>query len=130
MSNRLFQGVIHQMHSALDRVVGVIDESGFVIACSELSMIGEARAKAKEELAYTTEKAVVDGYTYQHIGNGANPEFMVFCEGEDKNAERYAALLSIALSNIKDFYDEKSDKSSFIKNIILDNILFLGASVA
>ena len=123
MSNRLFQGVIHQMHSALDRVIGVIDESGFVVACSELSMIGESRARAKEEMAYTTERAVVDGYTYQHIGNGANPEFMVFCEGEDKNAERYAALLAISLANIKDFYDEKSDKSSFIKNIIMDNIL-------
>ena len=123
MSNRLFQGVIHQMHTALDRVIGVIDETGLVVACSELSMIGEVRAKAKEELAYTTETTVVDGYTYQHIGNGTNPEFMVFCEGSDKNAERYAAILAISLSNIKDFYDEKSDKSSFIKNIIMDNIL-------
>ena len=32
-------------------------------------------------------------------------------------------ILSISLSNIKSLYDEKYDKSSFIKNIILDNIL-------
>jgi len=31
--------------------------------------------------------------------------------------------LSVALANIKNLYDEKYDKSSFIKNIILDNIL-------
>ena len=48
MSNRLFQGIIHQMQPALDRVIGVIDENGLVIACSELSMIGEVRTKAKE----------------------------------------------------------------------------------
>ena len=28
MSNRLFQGVIHQMKDAIDRVIGVIDEKG------------------------------------------------------------------------------------------------------
>ena len=123
MSNRLFQGVIHQMHPAIDRVIGVINDAGSVVACSELSMIGELRPKAKEEMAFTTEASVVEGYTYQHIGNGTNPEFMVFVEGEDKTAEKYAYILAVSLSNIKDFYDEKSDKSSFIKNIIMDNIL-------
>ena len=39
MSNRLFQGIIHQMHDAVDRVIGVIDDAGYVIACSELSLI-------------------------------------------------------------------------------------------
>ena len=34
-----------------------------------------------------------------------------------------AEILSITLGNIKGIYDEKYDKSSFIKNIILDNIL-------
>ena len=123
MSNRLFQGVIHQMHDAVDRVIGVIDDGGFVIACSELSQIGTARAKAKEEMSYTTDKMVVEGFTYQHIGTGAKPEFMVFVEGADKTAEKYALILSITLSNIKSYYDEKCDKSSFIKNIIMDNIL-------
>ena len=123
MSNRLFQGVIHQMHNAVDRVIGVIDDAGIVIACSELSKIGELRIRAKEEMLYTTETLVVDGYTYQPIGSGAKIEFMVFVEGEDKLADKYASILAISLSNIKSFYDEKCDKSSFIKNIIMDNIL-------
>lgn len=123
MSNRLFQGVIHQMHSAVDRVIGVIDDGGYVIACSELSAIGHIREKAKEEMAYTTDSMTLEGYTYHHIGSGAKPEFMVFVEGEDKTAEKFATILAIALSNIKSLHDEKSDKSSFIKNIIMDNIL-------
>ena len=36
MSNRLFQGVIHQMKDTIDRTIGVIDESSVIIACSEL----------------------------------------------------------------------------------------------
>ena len=41
MSNRLFQGVIHQMRDTIDRAIGVIDETSVVIACSELGKIGE-----------------------------------------------------------------------------------------
>ena len=111
------------MHDAVDRVIGVMDNAGFVIACSELTKIGEARAQAKEEMSFTTDIAVIDGFTYQHIGNSANSEFIVFVEGEDKLAERYVAILAISLANIKNYYDEKFDKSSFIKNIIMDNIL-------
>jgi len=123
MSNRLFQTIIRQMHEAVDRVIGVIDDTGAVIACSELSKIGALHKKAKEEMAFTTDSLVLDGYTYQHIGSGAKPEFVVFVEGADKTAEKYASMLSISLFNIKNLYDEKFDKSSFIKNIIMDNIL-------
>ena len=40
MSNRLFQGVIHQMKDAIDRAIGVVDDTSVVIACSELGRIG------------------------------------------------------------------------------------------
>ena len=37
MSNRLFQGVVHQMRDTIDRVVGVVDETATVISCSDLT---------------------------------------------------------------------------------------------
>ncbi len=123
MSNRLFQGIIHQMKDAVDRVIGVIDENGVVISCSELGKIGESKINVKDELAYTAETVTKDGFTYRPLGNGAKAEYIVFVEGEDKRAERTSMILAIALSNIKNLYDEKYDKGSFLKNIILDNIL-------
>ncbi len=123
MSNRLFQGIIHQMTEAADRTIGVIDENGVVIACSELVKIGETRQEAKDELAYTSESATIGGYTYRPINSGTKWEYIVFVEGEDKMADKLASILSISLANIKNLYDEKYDRNSFIKNIILDNIL-------
>ena len=41
MANRVFQNVVYQMKDAVDRVVGVIDETGTVISCSELGQIGD-----------------------------------------------------------------------------------------
>ena len=123
MSNRLFQVIIHQMGDAANRTIGVIDDTGVIIACSELVKIGEARHGIHDELAYTSDAVTVEGYTYRPIGTAAKWEYIVFVEGEDDTAERLADILSISLSTIKNLYDEKYDKNSFIKNIILDNIL-------
>ena len=123
MSNRLFQSVIHQMKDAIDRVIGVIDENGVIIACSELVKIGEIKQGVRDELAYTSDVVTSSGYTYRPVSGGVKAEYIVFVEGEDKMAEKMSKLLSISLGNIKNLYDEKYDKGSFIKNIILDNIL-------
>ncbi len=44
-------------------------------------------------------------------------------DGTDETAAKFAAMLAISLSNIKQYYDEKYEKSTFVKNVILDNIL-------
>ena len=41
MSGRIFQNVVLQLKENTDRTLGVIDSEGIVIACSELSMIGQ-----------------------------------------------------------------------------------------
>ena len=123
MSNRLFQGVIYQMKDAFDRVIGVIDENGVVISCSDLGKMGNVRQGIREELSFSNDFVTRDGYTYRYMGVGQKCEYVVFIEGEDKLAEKMSKMLAVSLGNIKSLYDEKYDKGSFIKNIILDNIL-------
>ena len=111
------------MKDAIDRTVGVIDENGIVVACSDQQRVGESRQGIREELSFTSDTTVSDGYTYRFISVGGKNDGIVFVEGEDAEAQRDAVLLSVALGNIKGLYDEKYDKGSFIKNIMLDNIL-------
>lgn len=123
MSNRLFQSIVHQMKDAVERVIGVVDENGTVISCSELVKIGETLSGVKDELIYTNEAFHMGGNTFHPINNHGKVEYVVFVEGTDEVADNLATLLCISLSNIKALYDEKYDKASFVKNIILDNIL-------
>ena len=44
-------------------------------------------------------------------------------EGVDDTAMKYAQILTITLSSIKQYYDEKYDRNNFIKNVVMDNIL-------
>ena len=123
MSNKLFQGLIYQMKDSVDRVIGVIDEKGTVVACSQLSRIGENHPEVIEELNYTFDVLTYEGNTYKAIGAHTHAENIVFVEGTDPVAKSVVSLIAVALSNLKTLYDEKYDKGSFIKNIILDNIL-------
>lgn len=111
------------MKDAFDRIIGVMDENGVVISCSDLGKMGDIRQGVREELSFSGEVMTIDGYTYRYMGTGPKSEYIVFVEGEDKMAEKMSKLLAVSLGNIKSLYDEKYDKGSFIKNIILDNIL-------
>ena len=123
MSNRLFQGIVHQMKDAIDRTIGVIDETSVVIACSELGKIGEVNESVNSETLSSTAPFVVNGYTYRSFGSNAKYDYAVFVQGTDEYAQKYAQLLSVSFASIKQYYDEKYDRSNFIKNVILDNIL-------
>ena len=123
MSNRLFQGIVHQMRDSMDRVIGVIDETATVISCSDLTKIGETLEYLMLGTNDTSDIFVRDNYTYKPFGTPNKPEYAIFVEGSDDVATKFCNILAISFSSIKQYYDEKYDRSNFIKNVILDNIL-------
>ena len=123
MSNRLFQGIVHQMKDAVNRVIGVIDENGTIIACSDLTRVGGGNDFSPIELGDSHEVFIRDGYTYKPFGIHVKPDYAVFVEGTDEPAGKYASVIAISLSGIKQYYDEKYDRNNFVKNVVLDNIL-------
>ena len=100
MSNRLYQTIIHQMRDVVGRTIGVIDENGIVIACSDVAKIGESKQRIKEELTYSQDSIVYDGYTYRFVGAQEQTDSIVFVEGNDSHASKTAQMIAISLSGI------------------------------
>lgn len=123
MSNRLFQGIVHQMKDSIDRVIGVVDNSAVTISCSDLTRIGEANEYLVLDLNENSDIFVRDGYTYKPFGTHSKPDYAVFVEGTDEIAAKFCNVIAIAFANIKQYYDEKYDRNNFIKNVILENTL-------
>ena len=111
------------MRDTVGRVIGVIDENATIVACSELSKIGTSNDFFSIEFSDSHDIFIRDGYTYKPFGVHVKPDYAVFVEGTDEMASKYASILAISLSSIKQYYDEKYDRNNFVKNIILDNVL-------
>ena len=111
------------MRDTVGRIIGVIDENATIVACSELSKIGTSNDFFSIEFSDSHDIFIRDGYTYKPFGVHVKPDYAVFVEGTDEMAGKYASILAISLSSIKQYYDEKYDRNNFVKNIILDNVL-------
>ena len=61
------------------RVVGVVDETGAVISCSELNLIGEVREGCRAERLTAGDRFVRDGYTYQQFSSAKHNDYAEMC---------------------------------------------------
>ena len=124
MSNSVFQNVMIQLREISDRTFGVIDTEGCVVSCTDMSLLGERWTDAALKVTNSTGIVTFNQKTFKAIFNNSKYlEYAVFCTGDDEVARGYCSLAYIALNDSKFFYEEKHDRGTFIKNIIMDNIL-------
>lgn len=121
--NRLFDNFVSSVKEITGADFGVADDSGVVLACSGAGAFENAEA-AIENFIDSEDIWLTDGgATYHKVIVRDRPEFVIFMAGEGERTENYLELAAISVYNIKLYYEEKYDKNSFIKQIILDNIL-------
>ena len=125
MSNSVFQSVIIQLRDVSDRTFGVIDTEGSVVSCTDMSLLGERWADAALKVGNSAESVVTFAQkSFKAImGNSNYFEYAVFCTGDDELAKSFCQVAYVALNDAKTFYEEKHDRGTFVKNIIMDNIL-------
>lgn len=125
MSNSVFQSVIVQLREISDRTFGVIDTEGCVVSCTDMSLLGERWTDAALKVGNASDNVVVFAQKAFKaiVGNSNYFEYAVFCTGDDENARSFCQMAYIALNDAKTFYEEKHDRGTFVKNIIMDNIL-------
>ena len=125
MSNSVFQSVIIQLKEIPGHTFGVIDTEGTVVSSTDAALLGERWGDAALKVASAGESLVTFGQKcFKAIVGSSNFfEYAVFCTGDDELSKNFCSMAYIALSDAKDFYEEKHDRGTFVKNIIMDNIL-------
>ncbi len=124
MAARLFQSILLEIKDKVPFVVGVVDQTGNIIACTEIKLIGEIIEGAQPFFAAGKDSGEHGGYMFRQLKGYENGvEYAAFCASQGELAETVCALAAIAISNSKSLYEEKHDRAAFIKRIILSNIL-------
>ncbi|MBE6927727.1 MAG: PucR family transcriptional regulator [Ruminococcaceae bacterium] len=125
MSSRIFQNIVDQLCEASQATIGMIDVEGTVISCGDAALIGERFHEAALQIASLPEAICVNGgMTFLPL-KGWNPTygFSAFVVGTGVQAEAFCRMAQVSLNSAKTYYEEKHDKTTFVKNIITDNIL-------
>ena len=125
MANSVFQSVIVQLKEIAGHVFGVIDGDGCVISCTDTALLGERWPEAAMMVSGSGDAMVQFNQKYfKAIYNNVGTfEYAVFATGTDEAAKNSCMMAHIALNDAKIFYEEKHDRGTFVKNIIMDNIL-------
>ena len=125
MSSRVFQSIVLQMKECTDRVIGVIDDQGTVVSCNQLTWIGEKWEGAASALNVNESAVVIYGdKTFKPlVSRGSHYDYAAFVQGSDEQAKLICSMVTVALNSAKAYYEEKHDKTAFVKAIISDNIL-------
>lgn len=123
MMKKTFQNVINQMDAFLTSPVGVMDNDGFVLATNASENMTEYADIFLSTAAAPLEIHSCRGYSICGISKTGKAEYVVYVRGIDDESKRTCMMLAVSLSNIRLFYDDKYDKTTFVKNIISDNTL-------
>ena len=124
MAARLFQSILLEIKNKIPFILGIVDNTGNIVSCTELRFIGENVEAAEAFFRSGADEGEYGNYTFRKLEgyeNGA--EYAVFAGESGQSAAIACSITAIAISNSKSLYDEKHDKATFIKKIILDNIL-------
>ncbi len=123
MSVKLFQTLSDKYSEVLSKEVGVTDDSGIVIAHSNFQMIGRQDQQAASFALEKAQQALIDGKLYNKVILKNKIEFITFIQADDLQDSKFLELFTLNILNLKSYYDEKYDKNTFVKNIVVENIL-------
>ena len=123
MAFKVFQAVVSRIRETIGNDFGITDNTGVIIASTieeEIGMVHEQCAEFLESNAMYIEKS---GLVMKKIEINGRLDFVLYLVSENSERKKYAELIAISLENAKLYYDEKYDRSNFMKNVLLGNIL-------
>ncbi len=123
MLSEIFQPVLDQMRSVTHKSMGVVNNTSVLVSYvgepagddETFAMISSASANGRPFL--------VNGYSCVAVGTRNIMEFVVYVKGTDAEDQKLCTLLSISISNLQLHCADRYDKSSYLKNVLLGNVL-------
>ena len=120
---KLFQNLIYQIKEIIGTGFGIMDDTGLILASSNEKEIGQNDPHVQKVLQTKEQSLVLQGVSYLKVYIKAKLEFIVYIKSDEPESMKHLSLIAINVANLKEYYDDKFDKGSFIKNIIMDNVL-------
>jgi carbohydrate diacid regulator len=120
---KLFQNLVNQVKHIIYTEFGITDEMGLILASSDEQKVGKVFELAGKAAESVHRQVLLDGYCFQKVSINNKLEFITYIKSENEADIRNLCLITINVTNLKMYHEEKFDRASLIKNIIIGNVL-------
>jgi len=117
-----FQQLVDQVKDITGLDNGIMEITGSIIASTILAEVDNISPFMQQIIESRNRVRVFNGRVYQKVYVKNKFQFVAFIEDKGDESLKYLSLLSLNISNLKEFYEDKYNKSSFMKDIVLGNI--------
>ena len=124
ISNQVLQNTLEGLKDISRTEFSVIDTDGKILA----STMAEFEVSASDIQTFVDSQAeaqTVKGYQYFKVSDDYQTEYVLVARGEDESAFMVGKLAAFQIQSLIVAYKERFDKDSFIKNLLLDNLLLV-----
>jgi carbohydrate diacid regulator len=123
LSVKMFRNLVQQVKCVINGEFGIMDDNGLILACSDENKVGNTVDNLQKVIESDKQLVRLDGKLYQKVNINNRYEYIVYIDSDSGESSKYLALISLNVKNMGVYYDEKFDRSNFIRNIMLNNIL-------
>ena len=124
ISNQVLQNTLEGLKEISRTEFCIIDTDGKMLA----STFNDFAFQQSDIQAFAESQAdsqLVKGYQYFKVSDDYQLEYVLVVHGEDEDAYMVGKLAAFQLQSLIVAYKERFDKDSFIKNLLLDNLLLV-----
>ncbi len=124
ISNQVLQNTLEGLKEISRTEFCIIDTDGKVLA----STFNDFSFEQTDIQAFAESQAdsqLVKGYQYFKVSDDYQLEYILVVHGEDEDTYMVGKLAAFQLQSLIVAYKERFDKDSFIKNLLLDNLLLV-----
>jgi carbohydrate diacid regulator len=107
----------------LDRVAGILDADGVIIACTDEKLQGSEDSSARAVLLSDDNLVVTYGRTYLKLVINDKVNTLCFIDGTDSVSRNYAELLAHWITAALRQRNSEAEREAFLKNVLLENEL-------
>ena len=124
ISNQVLQNTLEGLKEISRTEFCVIDTEGKVLA-STFADFSIASADVQAFVESQADSQLVKGYQYFKVCDDYQLEYILVAHGDDEDTYMVGKLAAFQIQNLIVAYKERFDKDSFIKNLLLDNLLLV-----
>ena len=126
ISTQILQSTVDGLKAITKTELSVIDREGVVMISTEDGLVGVVSETTRGFIQDSpAEGMTFKGYNYFKVFDDHVTELVVAAKGEDGESYRVGQLAAFQMQNLMVAYKERYDRDSFIKNLLLDNMLLV-----